>query len=236
MSVPLPGGGSLRAALALPEGDGPHPAVLVLHEIFGLNDDIRRIAATLADHGYVALAPDLYSNGNRVACLSRLIADAAFASQRDLLAHLDACVSHLASLDPVDAGRVGVIGFCMGGGFALAVAARGGVRVASVNYGPVPKDAEALEGSCPVVASFGATDRVFASHAARLESHLASLGIDHDVKLYDGVGHSFMSHDNTPSWMARLPSPLRPGYDGDAAADAWARIHAFFARYLTSAA
>ena len=234
MSVPLPSGGSLRAALALPEGPGPHPAVLVLHEIFGLNDDIRRIAATLADHGYVALAPDLYSNGNRVACLSRLLADAAFASQRGLLSDLDACVAHLASLEPVDGDRVGVIGFCMGGGFALAVAARGGVQVASANYGPVPKDAKALEGSCPIVASFGATDRVFAGHAARLESHLDALGIDHDVKLYDGVGHSFLSHDNGPAWMARLPSPLAPGYDDAAARDAWTRIHTFFARYLRS--
>lgn len=233
-TVPLPGGGSMRAALAVPDGAGPHPALLVLHEIFGLNDDMRRIAATLADHGYVALAPDLYSKGNRVACLSRLMVDAAFASQRGLLADLDACVAHLSSLDGVDADRVGVIGFCMGGGFALAVAARGGVRVASVNYGTVPKDAKALDNSCPVVASFGATDRVFASHAARLEAHLDSLGIDHDVKLYEGVGHSFLSHNNVPSWMAHLPSPLNPGYDGDAAADAWARIHAFFDRYLSA--
>ena len=233
--VPLPGGGSLRAAIARPPGEGPHPALLVLHETFGLNDDIRRITATLADRGYVALAPDLFSHGNRLACLTRVLVDAAFAADHGTLADLDAALEHLRDQPDADGERVGVIGFCMGGGFALAVAARGGVRVAAANYGPVPKDRGALAGACPIVASYGGADRVYGSHADRLEAHLRALGIDHDVKRYDGVGHSFLSFDNLPAWSRRLPSPLAPGYDPEAAADAWDRIHRFFERHLAAA-
>lgn len=228
--VPLPDGSAIDADLARPAGDGPHAALLVLHEIFGLNDDMRRITDHLAEMGYVALAPDLYSGGGpRAVCLTRVLTDVAFAQGRGTLARLDAGLAHLGGLEGVDPDRLGVIGFCMGGGFAMAMAARGGVKVASVNYGQVPKK---LDASCPVVASFGATDRVFASHAARLESHLAALGVDHDVKLYPGVGHSFMSKDNQPAWAARLPNPMNVGHDEAAAADSWTRISAFFERHL----
>lgn len=219
----------------MPVGSGAHPALLVLHESFGLNDDIRRITATLADHGYVALAPDLYSHGNRLACLSRVLIDAAFAADHGTLGDLDACVEHLRGRHDVDADRVGVIGFCMGGGFALAVAARGGVKVAAANYGPVPRKADALRGACPIVGSYSGADRVYGPHGERLRSHLEQLGIEHDIKVYEGAGHSFLSQDNVPTWMARLPSPLAPGYDRDAAVDAWSRIHAFFERHLSPA-
>src|ERR1700730_16021795 len=73
--IPLPDGKSLRGALVLPAGDGDHPGVLVLHEAFGLNADMRRIAARLASEGYAALAPDLYSHGNKAVCLTRVIID-----------------------------------------------------------------------------------------------------------------------------------------------------------------
>lgn len=235
MSVPLSDGSALKAAVAVPDGGrAPHPGVVVLHEMFGLNDDMRRICGVLADHGYVALAPDLYSHGNKALCLSRiLLAASSHRAQSAVLDDIEAARLALAERDDVDPERVGIIGFCAGGGFALAFAAdRSGVKAASVNYGAVPRQREALHGVCPVVASFGGRDRLFAEQGRRLERHLDALGVPHDVKIYEGAGHSFMSYDNAPGWLLKVPSPMRVGYHEDAARDSWARIVAFFDEHL----
>ncbi len=230
--IPLAGGGSLPGALAVPEGPGPFAGVIVLHEVFGLNDDMRRIAGRFADNGYAALAPDLYSHGNRQLCMVRLLAGGL---QDQALGDIEATRRWLAARDEVDAERIGVIGFCMGAGFALLFGARGGVKVAAVNYGKVPKDQAALANVCPVVGSYGAKDKMFRKDADRLEQHLTGLAVDHDVKIYENVGHSFLSYDNGPAWMARIPSPMNAGYAEPEAEDAWRRILEFFRRYLTPA-
>jgi carboxymethylenebutenolidase len=224
--------GTMPAAIAIPEGTGPFPGVVVLHEAFGLNNDIRRITGRFADNGYAAIAPDLYAHGNRTLCMVRLLAGGL---QHQALGDIEAARVHLAGQPHVAGDRIGVIGFCMGGGFALLFGARGGVKVASVNYGTVPKKQEDLAGVCPVVGSYGQKDRMFLSHAKRLETHLAGLRVDHDVKIYENAGHSFMSYDNGPAWMARVPSPMHAGYSEPDAEDAWRRILDFFGRYLTAA-
>ncbi|MDQ1404149.1 MAG: carboxymethylenebutenolidase [Actinomycetota bacterium] len=230
-TVPLAGGGQLPAAVAQPLGNGPFPGVVVLHEIYGLNDDIRRVAGRFADNGYVALAPDLFAVGNRLLCLTRAMIEGqrGRGTSFDLI---EAARAHLASRPDVDANRLAIIGFCMGGGFALAFAARPGtaLRATSINYGAVPKDRNAIESVCPVVGSFGGKDRIFGPQAKRLEDHLTALGVPHDVKLYPDAGHSFMGQ--TESWLARLPNPTNPGYSEPDAEDAWARILAFFAEHV----
>jgi dienelactone hydrolase len=75
LEAAAPAGGTVRCELFAAAGAGPHPGVVVLHESFGLNDDIRRIAGRFAEAGYTALAPDLYSHGRRIVCLSRVIVD-----------------------------------------------------------------------------------------------------------------------------------------------------------------
>lgn len=230
--IALNDGGSLNAAISTPPGSGPFPGVVVLHEAFGLNDDVRRIADRFADAGYVAIAPDLFSAGGpRLLCLSRLMVEA----QRGKGAAFDqieATRSHLAARADVDADRLGIIGFCMGGGFALAVAAKpdADFKATSINYGAVPKQRDALASVCPVVGSFGAKDRIFASQGARLDEHLTALGVAHDVKVYDDAGHSFLNQAD--SWVMRLPSPMAAGHNATAAEDAWARIFAFFAEHV----
>lgn len=107
------------------------------------------------------------------------------------------------------------------------IAARGGFGATAPNYGRVPKGAEELRGICPVVASFGAEDRMLRTDPERLSAHLRALGVDHDVKVYPGVGHSFMN-DHRRGVAGRL---MR-GYDEAAAEDAWRRILAFFERHL----
>ena len=229
--VAVPSGGALTAAIATPADTGTRsPGVVVLHEMFGLNDDIRRIAGRFAESGYVAIAPDLLSNGNRVLCLTRLLMDGS--GQRGTLDSIEAVRAHLAARDDVDEQRIAVIGFCLGGGFALAFAARGGVKVASVNYGKVPRDPTRLAGVCPVVAGYGGRDLLFRDDARRLERHLDELAVAHDVKVYPEAGHSFMSYDNGPAWMLRIPTPMNAGYVETAAEDNWRRILDFFAEHL----
>ncbi len=158
--IDVPGGASapaLRAHLAIPPvGDGPWPGVVVLHEAFGLTNDIRQQADRLAAAGYLALAPDLYTAGGPWRCVRATFASL-MRGQGKAFADIEAARAFLAARGDCT-GRVGVIGFCMGGGFALLTAARG-FDAAAPNYGHLPKDAlEALRGACPIVASYGRRD------------------------------------------------------------------------------
>jgi carboxymethylenebutenolidase len=234
IEVPRPDGASVRTELFLPEGDGPHPGVVVLHESFGLNDDIRRIAMRFAGAGYAALAPDLYSHGRRIVCLSRVIVDMVSGSVAREIGDIHAAREALAARAEVDAARIAVAGFCQGGGFALVAGTSPGFAAAAVNYGVVPGDRSHLDGLCPVVASYGSKDRVVgAKMAKRLEGHLTALGVPHDVQVYEGAGHSFFSQvDGWQAWLARLPTPMSVGYDAQAAEDGWRRMLGFFDEHV----
>lgn len=227
-------GASLQTELFLPSGEGPHPGVVVLHESFGLNDDIRRIAARFAGEGYAALAPDLYSHGTRIVCLTRVLVDMTRGSVGREIADIHAARDALAAHPSVDAQRIALAGFCQGGGFALVAGTDPGYSAAAVNYGMVPAERSELDGVCPVVASYGARDRIVGKGmAVRLERHLAELGVAHDVKTYDDVGHSFFSRvEGWQGWLARVPTPMAVGYDEQAAEDGWRRMLAFFAEHV----
>ncbi|MFZ1156084.1 MAG: dienelactone hydrolase family protein [Solirubrobacteraceae bacterium] len=239
LAIPLTDGGSLKSELFLPQSAGsaeparqvgPYPGVLVLHESFGLNDDIRRIAARFAEEGYAALVPNLFSHGSRIACLSRVMTDMVRGSIDREIADILAARAALADRPDVDADRIAVAGFCLGGGFALIAATKPGFRAAAVNYGDVPKSRSRLDGACPVVASFGGRDRLFGRNMAeRLEAHLSALGVTHDIQTYGDAGHSFFSqYEGWQGWLARLPSPMAVGPDAAASVDGWQRMLAFF--------
>jgi carboxymethylenebutenolidase len=226
-------GGSriLRGYLAEPDGEGPFPGVVLIHEAFGLDDVMRRHADRLAAAGYLTLAVDLYSDGGARRCL--------VATMRSIMTGTGRAFMDIATArswlraDARCTGKVGVIGFCMGGAFAL-LAAHDDFDAASVNYGRLPQDPEeALAGACPVVANYGAKDRTLQGAAAKLETVLTNLGIEHDVKEFPTAGHGFMNDEPVG------PRPLRPlmrvmGIKPDPAAapEAWQRIEEHFARYL----
>jgi carboxymethylenebutenolidase len=98
----------------------------------------------------------------------------------------------------------------------------------------VPSDRTALDGLCPVVASYGARDHIVGPRMAeRLERHLTALGVPHDVKTYEQAGHSFFSQvDGWQGWLARVPTPMAVGYDEQAAEDGWRRMLAFFEEHV----
>jgi carboxymethylenebutenolidase len=222
----------MKAVLASPREEGRRPAVILIHEVFGLNSDMQEKAQRFAEMGYVALAVDLYSTrGPMPLCVVRTVR-----GLRDgdgpVFADLEACRAWLAERPEVDPSRIGVVGFCMGGGMALLFAVRAELGAAAAFYGSVPKDASTLDGICPVVAGYGGKDRVFGKNGARLARHLQLLGVPCDVMTYPSAGHSYMS-DHT-GVMAKLSSwgPMRVGFNQEAAEDSWQRIEAFFARHL----
>jgi len=232
LTFPAAGGKAMQAALALPRLPGKRPAVIVIHEIFGLNDDIRGITGRVADLGYVALAPDLYDRpGIRLVCIARTMATLR-RGRGDAFDDLDAARAWLAARPEVDATRLGVVGFCMGGSFALLYAVRAPLGVAAVFYCEAPKTAQQLEGVCPVLGGFGGRDRLFAAHGRRLEQMLTELNVPHDVRLYDDAGHSYMSQHG--GWLARMAGhgPMKVGYNPAAAEDSWKRMREFFAQHL----
>jgi carboxymethylenebutenolidase len=213
-----------------PSSPGPWPAVVVVHEAFGLNDDIRGKADEFAARGYLALAPDLYPGKSWVRCIRSAIQQL-HARHGPAFTALEYAREYLAGRTDCT-GRTGVIGFCLGGGFALLCAPRPGFDVAAVNYGEVPEDADAaLAGSCPIVASYGARDPMGTKHPDRLERALTVLDVPHDVRVYSGSGHRFMTESAGAG--AVLTKIAKMSYQPEDAADAWQRIFGFFGTYLT---
>ncbi|HEX6030326.1 MAG TPA: dienelactone hydrolase family protein, partial [Tepidiformaceae bacterium] len=200
--------------------------------VFGLNRDIRDKCLRLAEMGYAALAPDLYDGrGPMPICIVRTMWSLT-TGRGAAFDDLDAAREYLAARKEVDGSRIGVIGFCMGGGFALLYAARAPLGAAAVFYGRVPADRAAIERTCPIVASYGGKDPLVRGDSERLERYLEGLGIEHDVRLYPDATHSFMSDHK--GLVAALTSwgPLKVAYNPEAADDSWRRVEAFFAQHL----
>jgi carboxymethylenebutenolidase len=222
----------LRGYLATPAGPGPWPAVVMIHELFGLDDVMRGHADRLAGLGYLTLAVDLFSAGGAVRCLVTTMT-AMIRGHGRAFGDIRAARDYLAASSDCT-GKIGVIGFCMGGGFALLTAGDG-YDAASVNYGQLPRHLdETLSGACPIVASYGGRDRSLRGTAGRLEAALDKAGVIHDVKEYPAASHAFLNDAETG------PRPLRPllrvagiGPEPESAKDAWGRIERFFSTYLS---
>jgi carboxymethylenebutenolidase len=206
IAVPLPDGGSLPAALALPDAiasgaaRAARAAVVVVHEAIGLNDDIRRIARRFADAGYPTLAPDFLAGlGPKPICIARFARGIGQVRTGVPYRRLAAAQAWLGAHPAVGGRPIGVAGVC------------------------------------PVVASYGGRAAIFGRNGDRLEAALETLGVEHDVKTYPEAGHAFMSpHDGWIGRIGPL-LPTRNRYDPAAAEDAWSRTLAFFSTHLQPA-
>jgi carboxymethylenebutenolidase len=213
---------TVSAYLALPDGAGKHPAIIVIHEWWGLNDWVREQAQKYASQGYVALAVDLYrgkvaSNPDEAHILMRGLPDDR--GMRDL----EAAYAYLSSRPDVNAGKIGSIGWCMGGSWSIKLAVdQPKLAACAVNYGWLPSDpALVAKIKAPVQGNFGADDQgIPPKDVKAFEAAMKADGKITDIKIYDGAGHAFQNPNN------------KQGYRPEASADASQRISAFFQKYL----
>jgi len=213
---------TVNGYLAQPSGGGKHPAIIVIHEWWGLNDWVKKQAEKYAGQGYVALAVDLYRGQ------SAKTPDDAHILMRGLpddrgLRDLEAAFAYLASRPDVDANKIGSIGWCMGGGWSIKLAEdQPKLAAFVVNYGSLPTDSAIIAKiKAPMLGNFGADDRgIPPSSVQAFESAMKSDGKSPDIKIYQGAGHAFQNPDN------------KDGYRPEATADANRRIDNFFAKNL----
>ncbi len=206
--------------LVRPEGDGPFPAVVIIHEAYGLNENIKDIAHRFADEGYVALAVDLFAGRNHTVCMFRFIGQMLFSSlNNSSIDDLKSSLTYLKQQPGVDAQRLGAIGFCMGGGFAIAWAASDSrLKAIAPYYASNPRPLEAVARLCPVVGSYPGKDFT-TSQGQKLDIELDRLNIVHDIKIYPDAKHSFFNDKGGH-------------YNEQAAKDSWQRVMAFFREHV----
>ncbi len=207
-----------RGYLALPDGDGPWPGVVVVQEWWGLNDHIRDMTDRFATEGFVALAPDLYY-GETAAEPDEARKLAMGLEYPDALRVIQAAINYLIDLEQVAPKKVGLVGFCMGGGLAWHGAAHlRGLSATAPCYGGgpdmTPEDAARIR--VPVLAIYGELDRGVSPEVAQRRAALMdAAGVQHETVIYPEAQHAFMNDQ-------------RPAYHPEAAEDAWQRIVALF--------
>jgi carboxymethylenebutenolidase len=208
--------------LALPPTAAKKPAVIVIQEWWGVDDWILEQNARFADKGYVALAVDLY-RGRKASTPEEAHELMRGLPEDRALADLKAAVDYLSARPDVDPQRIGVIGWCMGGGYALALATNDPrLKGTVINYGRLVTSSDAITKiQAPVLGNFGGADRgIPAEDVKKFGQELTKYGKLGDIKIYDGAGHAFMNPNN------------KEGYDAAATQDAWNRIDGFFERTL----
>ena len=216
------GDDTVQGVLYTPSGNGPYPAIIVIHEWWGLNDWVKEQAAKFADEGYVTLAVDLYrgkvaKTPDEAHEIMRGVPEDR--AKRDL----HAAFAFLASQSNVKKDRIGAIGWCMGGGYSLDVALQEPTLAADIiNYGHLATDPEALKKiNAPILGLFGAQDRgIPPADVRKFGEALDKMGKKIEIKIYDDAGHAFENPNN------------RDGYREADAADAWKRTVEFLATTL----
>jgi carboxymethylenebutenolidase len=220
LDLNLPGG-KARGYLAEAKREERKAGLVVIHEWWGLNDHIKDIAGRFAEEGYTALAPDLY-DGKVTASAEEAGRLMQGLNQDRALEILKGAVEHLKGLPGVEAGRIGVTGFCMGGTYALLLACRSNdIKASAPFYGDVPGDDDIKRLGAPVLFIGAENDNwITKDKMARLKDALDRHGKEGEVKIYPGAGHAFFN-DTRPD-----------AYDEASAKDAWEQVKRFFATHL----
>jgi carboxymethylenebutenolidase len=213
---------TVSGMLYAPSGKGPFPALIVIHEWWGLNDWVKDQASKLADQGYVALAVDLYRG--KVADNADLAHELMRGVPQDrAIRDLKAAYDFLGAQSNVKKDRIGSIGWCLGGGYSLDVAlAEPHLAATVINYGHLATDPDELKKiQAPILGLFGGQDRgILPEDVKKFQQAMEKAGKKIEVKIYPEAGHAFENPNN------------KQGYRADDAADAWQRTVTFLAGTL----
>jgi carboxymethylenebutenolidase len=210
----------LEGYLARPEGEGPFPGIVVIHEAYGLNENIKDITRRFADQGYIALAVDLFAGRNRAICMFRFMGNLLLNSlQNNTITDLKASLTFLSEQQGVDNVRLGAVGYCLGGSFAIAWACTDDrLKAIAPYYAMNPRPLEAVNRLCPVVGSYPGSDFT-TPIGQKLDVKLERYQVPHDIKIYSGAKHSFFNDTSR-------------NYNKSAALDSWERVLTFFGEHL----
>jgi len=192
----LNGGPDVRAYLAKPEGEGPFPAVIMIHEFYGLNEAIVSMADLLAEEGYIVVAPDTF-RGSSTAWIPRAIYQVIKTKPEDVNTDLDSVYAWLESQTDVDTSRTAIAGFCYGGRTSLLYSLHNNkLATTVVFYGSSETDPEVLRSlPGPVLGIFGGADQsIPLEEVEAFDKGLEAAGIPHQITVYDGQPHAFV-HD-----------------------------------------
>ena len=222
-------GAEFPGHLALPES-GSGPGLVVIQEIFGVNGYIKGVCERLAKLGYVALAPDLYWRLEPGIAIDEKEPDG-LRTAYDSVGRLDfakaaddatAALEHLQGLPEVAGGKAGILGFCLGGGFAYMVAARSNPVTCVAYYGSAIPDALGLAGQvkCPILFHFGGADDYIPAEKQQAVREAFAQNPRAEFHVHEGAGHAFDNHNAAMFHHER------------AAREAWAETADFLKRTL----
>lgn len=225
------GDSEMNMYAALPDGSGPHPAVVIAFHVGGLDDFDRKMADQLAEAGFVAVVPDLFHRFSKEVMDGPRLDRLGHLKDADIIADMNAAVDFLTANSAINDDRIGVTGFCMGGRIAWLMAASNQIFKCTVpfyggnimgNWGPGDTPfSMANKINCPMLFHFGAEDgNPSVADRDTFDAELKRLGKDFEFHTYDGAGHAFMDHTN----------PDR--YHEASAAAAWPRTIDFFNKHL----
>jgi carboxymethylenebutenolidase len=228
-------GGTMKAYLCRPQGDGPFPAMLIVHEILGLTEHFEDLSCRFAAQGYVGLAPDLFWKIGPPPEFTDRASFMRFRSaldERQILDSMDAAVSYLRQLPSVDGARIGIVGFCWGGSQALLEATHNPAIAACIDFYGGRMEHETAEHQprspmeaardlhSPFLGLFGQEDQgIPVEQVQRLESVVRESGVPAEFHIYPGAGHAFFNDRHNT-------------YREHAAKDAWERVLHFLHQYL----
>ena len=216
--------GNLKAYVAHPKRDGSHPAVIVVQEWWGLNDNIKDIARRFANEGYFAIAPDLYSRqGNKVASDPNTAAQLMGGLKTpDGIEDLKSTIGWIRAQNDTRSSKIGITGYCMGGSYATLLPCESKeISAAAPFYGEIPSDEKIKNLNCPIFYAYGANDGwIQRKDVERLAENLKKFGKQGAVKIYEGCDHGFFNDTR------------KDVYAPDAAKAAWQHTLRLFAENL----
>jgi len=212
---------TVSAYLAVPKSEGKHPALIVIHEWWGLTPWMKSNADSFAKKGYAALAIDLF-RGKSTSDPKEAMEMVKSLSKDRAIVDLKTAFDYLSNLPNVDNQKIGSIGWCFGGGYSFQAAINiPRLKMCIINYGTVSSDENVIKNiHCPVLCIHGDEDKAISPDSIKAFDKAAkSIGLNVDVEFFPGMGHAFMN-------------PGNPGYKKETVDEAWKDIYAFMDKNL----